>query len=110
MALFQPEPLGVKVDLEKKVDDLVENNKNLEHRIAALENLIIKLQKNKTRKTPPKPKSKSKNETRKSPPNIKIRYKQMRTPPKPNSNSSSSLLEKMKKGPYKPMRQNIIIK
>ena len=54
MALFQPEPLGIKVDLEKKVDDLVENNKNLEHRIAALENLIIKLQKNKTRKSLPK--------------------------------------------------------
>ena len=54
MALFQPEPLGVKVDLEKKVDDLVENNKNLEHRIAALENLIIKLQKSKTRKSLPK--------------------------------------------------------
>jgi hypothetical protein len=53
MALFQPEPLGIKVDLEKKVDDLVENNKNLEHRIAALENLIIKLQKSKTRKFHP---------------------------------------------------------
>lgn len=105
-----PEPLGVKVDLEKKVHNLVENNKNLEHRIAALENLIIKIQKNKTRKTSPKPKSKSKNETRKSPPNIKISSKQMRTPPKLNSNSSSSLFEKLKKGPYKPMKINKITK
>ena len=45
MALFQPEPLGIKVDLEKKVDDLVENNKNLEHRIAALEKFNNKITK-----------------------------------------------------------------
>ena len=81
MALFQPEPLGIKVDLEKKVDDLVENNKNLEHRIAALENLIIKLQKSKTRKSH----SKSKNET------IKFHPKSPSLP----------------KGPYKPMKKNI---
>lgn len=83
MALFQPEPLGIKVDLEKKVDDLVENNKNLEHRIAALENLIIKLQKSKTRKSLPKGPYKP--------------MKQNIIKPKSNSNSNSNSNSKSKK-------------